>query len=194
MRKEKSRIGTPDLWIPSKKHSDMFKPDYLNFNLVVNDGSENKDDYLHFCWAECYPTENDYNFYAESLFIGLGNIIYCFNIEEESCWIRRIDSDVEGWEIIQCNEIGFETLILENFFVLHEETPKESLSSGNEIIIDDPIEIEKFKELALLLVSCTNLEFANIKFSFVSELTDMVSDKIGYQFKYFGQPEDNKEN
>jgi hypothetical protein len=189
MRKEKSKIGTMDLWIPSKKNRDMFKPDYLNFNLVVNDGSEIKEDYLHFCWAECYPEQNDVNFYSESLFVGVGNIIYCFN--EESCWIRRIDSEIEGWTEINYNPIVFEDIIMDNFFVLHEETPKESISSGNEITIDDEVEIEKFKELTLLLIACTNLEIANTRITCEEELVEFVSDKIGHTFKHFGRSEDD---
>lgn len=164
------------LFIPSKKFGDLYKPDYTNFNFEI-------DDNLKFCWSECYSDYNDDHFYAEVLMMQFNNKIYCFN--DEATWIKTSNNHVEGWEEIQCNKLAYETLIMDNFFILHEESQFEAIEGRTNLKkIEDPIEKIKFQEFVLLLIGCTNIEIANMVLSF-EELKQMVSEKIGYEFKYF---------
>lgn len=174
---EESKIGTLDLFIPSAALGDMYKPDYLNFNLLVEDDG---DSYLHFCWAECYASSENDNFYSEALMLGFGKRIYCFT--EEATWIKN--KEVDGWESIPCNSLAFNTLILENFFVIHEESELEAIDKAGKLYrLHDPMEIGKFREFAILLIGCTNTEIANMVIG-VKDLKEMLEDKIGFDFEY----------
>lgn len=177
---KESGIGSDSLWIPVKKFNDMYKPDYINFNLVID--SNNEDEYLHYCWVECYMESSSTNFSLETLILGLGNTIYAFN--DETTWVK-FDPTFAGWEEIPCNSLAYELLIMERFFIIHEESQIEAIKNTSEAtLITDEIEKEKFKELAMLLVGCTNLEISN-KVLTLNGLKQFVSNKIGYTFLHF---------
>lgn len=177
---KESGIGSDSLLIPVKKFNDLFTPDYINFNLVIDN---NDDAYLHYCWVEeCYSEVPDASFSLETLILGLGNTIYAFN--DETTWVK-FDSTLAGWEEIPCNSLAYELLIMERFFIIHEESQIEAIkNTGAATLITDEIEKEKFKELAMLLVGCTNLEITN-KVLTLDELKQFVSNKIGYTFLHF---------
>lgn len=165
-----------NLFIPSKKFGDMYKPDYANFDFDI-------DENLKFCWSECYSDCNDDNFYAEALMMQFGNKTYCFT--EETTWIKNSDNQVEGWEEIQCNKLAYDGLIMDYFFVLHEESQFEAIEGHTYLKkIEDPIEKIKFQEFAIMLIGCTNTDIIDSSVN-LKELQEFITSKTGFEFNYF---------
>lgn len=155
-----NNINPNDFWIPVKSKSDMFAPQsrVQKEFLYIKDS-----DIVKFWSQDLLDEEID----ETSIFLVCGNVLYVFNVIEEVAWYRLLNQDVEGYEEIPCNNILFKKL--SNIYFK---------STGLEILLDYPF----YKELALLMIGCTNDEISNVYIEEVDDLMVIVSELIGYTF------------
>ena len=159
--------------VPSKKHADMFKIEHVNINLKYRKLNEK----FRMWTTELFDESLGYD--EESLFLAMGNILYVFNQIEELVWVHHLDQGVEGYETIPANRLV--SKLYERF--IKEVELFKSVSSK----VDNQIDLETnrpiIKEIALLLIACTNTEIANENLS-IPELIAVTSEILGYKFEY----------
>ena len=156
-----------DYWIPIKGKGDMFAPT----SEVENDISviyKNIDGTNEVRFWTSDLLDEDEHIDETSIFMAIGNLLYVFNMNEETVWFRYLDSDVEGYECIPALNIVSKDLI-PYFFKL--------VNGGYNYNFD------RYKELSLLLIGCTNTELCNTILTF-EEFIKEVSDIIGYKFEF----------
>ena len=155
-------------FIPNRATVDMYKPDIINFNVVYKNPEEPEDKF-RFWFAEVLSDDLE----EGSLFLAIGRKLYVFNDIEKTVWIHDLLSEVEGYETIHANVLAT-GILHELYFRIHEE--RFPVNEGTDSIL--------YKELALLLIACTNTEIANERLS-LDELIVITRDLIGYDFKEF---------
>lgn len=159
--------------VPSKKHADMFKIEHVYINLKYRKLNEK----FRMWTTDLFDESLGYD--EESLFLAMGNILYVFNQIEELVWVHHLDQGVEGYETIPANRLV--SKLYERF--IKEVELFKSVSSK----VDNQTDLETnrpiIKEIALLLIACTNTEIANENLS-IPELIAVTSEILGYKFEY----------
>ena len=169
-----NKLDLKTFHVPSKKFADMFQPNFFEIDLKFE-----KDNDIFRMWTTSIMDEA-LGYDEESLFLAMGNILYVFNQIEQLVWVQHLDQEVEGYETIPANSLV--TKIFELFLkcvsTFHQPNiEKDGLVSY--IVTKDTI----YKEIALLLIACTNTEIANENLS-MPELIAATSELIGYDFTY----------
>lgn len=169
-----NKLDLKTFHVPSKKFADMFQPNFFEIDLKFE-----KDNDIFRMWTTSIMDEA-LGYDEESLFLAMGNILYVFNQIEQLVWVQHLDQEVEGYETIPANSLV--TKIFELFLkcvsTFHQpNVEKDDLVSY--IVTKDTI----YKEIALLLIACTNTEIANENLS-MPELIAATSELIGYDFTY----------
>ena len=159
--------------VPSKKHADMFKIEHVYINLKYRKLNEK----FRMWTTDLFDESLGYD--EESLFLAMGNILYVFNQIEELVWVHHLDQGVGGYETIPANRLV--SKLYERF--IKEVELFKSVSSK----VDNQTDLETnrpiIKEIALLLIACTNTEIANENLS-IPELIAVTSEILGYKFEY----------
>lgn len=158
--------------IPNKANADMYKPDSISFNVIYKNPEEPKD-IFRFWFAEVLSENIEGGIEEGSLFLAIGRKLYVFNYNEELVWIHDLLSKVEGYETIHANILAT-GILHELYFRIHEER----------FPVNEETDSILYKELALLLIACTNTEIANERLS-LDELIVITRGLIGYDFKEF---------
>lgn len=156
-------LNPKDFWIPLKSKNDIYAPqntEIMYANVYIKDH-----DIVKFWYHDLLIEDEKVD--ETSVFLACGNILYVFNVNEKVAWYRQLDQEVEGYEEIPCNDILFKKL-LDIYFNSLEFT----------ILLDYPF----YKELALLMIGCTNTEISNTYIEEIDDLTVIISELIGYQF------------
>lgn len=165
--------------VPSKAFADMFNFDYNEIQLTYK-----KDDEIFRMWVS--HVDNDELSVSETgLFLAIGNMLYVFNQDEQLVWINHLDQDVEGYETIPANALYTKLYdILYNIIGESEKFKNVEISSTeSELRTWFTTSKDIYKEIALLLVACTNTEIANENLS-LPELVIATSEILGYKFEH----------
>lgn len=162
-----------DFQIPNKKYGDMFLSDSISMEVnYKHDGEQ-----IKFWRAEII--DEALGFDEEAIFLAVGNILYVFSQIEQVAWIQRLDQEIEGYEMIQCNSLVF-SMLPSYFDRLHNETS----FGGTNLNETDSL---AFKELALLFIGCTNIEIANENM-LMGDLMNAVGQILGIRFEKLPNP------
>lgn len=162
-----------DFQIPNKRYGDMFLADSISAEVNYKKDGEQ----IKFWRADLI--DEALGFDEEAIFLAVGNILYVFNQIEKIAWIQRLDQEIEGYEMVQCNNLAFSTLS-SYYGRIFEET---SFGGANLNETDSLA----FKELALLFIGCTNIEIANENM-LMGDLMNAIGQILGIRFEALPNP------
>lgn len=164
--------------VPSKKHADMFRGTYTEISLLYKYNNE-----CFRMWVT-HVDDEDLVYEETALFLAMGNILYVFNQVEQLVWVNHLDQGVEGYETIPANALV--TKLYDLFYrkVGVSETAETFKISDTEAELRTWFTsyMTMYKEIALLLIACTNTEIANENLS-IPELVTATSEILGYKFE-----------
>lgn len=174
-----SSLVVENIFIPSKKFEDMFKPDSVEADLFIVDEYQGstKNTQARMWFSNVY--DESIGAELDALFLTIGKKLYVFEDIEGLCWVRDLESEVEGYTQISSNKLGCSNFI--NYFLnIYNEVAEESVKSGrikkeDKWLISDDLNLQI---LPLLFIACTNTEIANENLT-VSEFVGVFKELTG---------------